>query len=50
MTVPSTAADDASGAAARARLTIRGLAAADAWAGLAGYIHDCVAFGTGALC
>lgn len=27
----------------------RGLAADDAWAGLAGYIRDCVAFGTGAL-
>ncbi|MDR0343366.1 MAG: TetR/AcrR family transcriptional regulator [Nocardiopsaceae bacterium] len=27
----------------------RGLAADDAWAGLAGYIGDCVAFGTGAL-
>jgi AcrR family transcriptional regulator len=27
----------------------RGLAADDPWAGLAGYISDCVAFGTGAL-
>lgn len=27
----------------------RGLADDDAWAGLAGYIRDCVAFGTGAL-
>ena len=27
----------------------RGLATGDAWAGLAGYIRDCVAFGTGAL-
>jgi AcrR family transcriptional regulator len=27
----------------------RGLATADAWAGLAGYIGDCVAFGSGAL-